>query len=310
MEVPRNRGSMPQSPLGVALTPDDGVYVSLGTPTQAAVDPAGNIWVSDAIFSDMVKLTYSPPNFARINPLVNLGGGFDDDVHQIAIDSAGNVYVSDYTDGMIYKLNNQGYPASGYTPSRGFNGVALLSDTTFYAGYPGDEGELSGQEFASDGGLMVTSYTCASYTDTLCGLRGPSAFAVDRVGEVWATNSNSTLGHFSPSASSGIAVSGGGLNFNGGFFETWLAIDGGDHVWVPNSGGRSVSGFDDSGAALSPDPAGFQGPLSCGASGLAIDGSGDVWVSCDADNTPVVEFIGAAVPVYTPLTPGHFGVRP
>ena len=48
-------------------------------------------------------------------------------------------------------------------------------------------------------------------------------------------------------------------------------------------------------------------------SGIAIDGSGDVWVSNNGNST-VSEFIGAATPVVTPLSVGvknsTLGTRP
>jgi hypothetical protein len=48
--------------------------------------------------------------------------------------------------------------------------------------------------------------------------------------------------------------------------------------------------------------------------GIAIDGSGDVWVASDDNVGPLAEFVGAAVPVVTPLAAGatykQLGTRP
>ena len=48
--------------------------------------------------------------------------------------------------------------------------------------------------------------------------------------------------------------------------------------------------------------------------GIAIDGSGNVWVAGDDNVGPLTEFVGAAAPVVTPLAAGatykQLGTRP
>jgi streptogramin lyase len=48
--------------------------------------------------------------------------------------------------------------------------------------------------------------------------------------------------------------------------------------------------------------------------GIAIDGSGNVWVASDDNVGPLTEFVGAAAPVVTPLADGamfkELGARP
>ena len=109
----------------------------------------------------------------------------------------------------------------------------------------------------------------------------------------------------------------------------YLAIDGASNIWVANNGigggdtATDVSEFSNAGVALS-GPNGFlinvgsNGTVVPGAStagqgsrGIAIDGSGNVWVTnlLGLQNTNgsafgVTELVGAAVPAVTPLSVG------
>jgi hypothetical protein len=48
--------------------------------------------------------------------------------------------------------------------------------------------------------------------------------------------------------------------------------------------------------------------------GIAVDGSGNVWVASDDNVAPLTEFVGVAAPVVTPLVDGELfqelGTRP
>jgi hypothetical protein len=62
--------------------------------------------------------------------------------------------------------------------------------------------------------------------------------------------------------------------------------------------GNSLSEFANSGAVLSPS--GFTSLDVNEPDGIAIDGSGDIWLTNAADSV-LVEFVGAAAPVVTPM---------
>jgi streptogramin lyase len=84
-----------------------------------------------------------------------------------------------------------------------------------------------------------------------------------------------------------------------------IAVDGKGNVWAANYHGNSITelegaGGTSPGSAISPaggfgQAAGLSLPFA-----LAIDSSGNLWVSNFAGNT-VTESIGAAAPVKTPL---------
>ena len=84
-----------------------------------------------------------------------------------------------------------------------------------------------------------------------------------------------------------------------------VAVDGAGTVWVTNYQGNSLSEID---GASSATPGTFLSPSTGFGSdasllepyALAIDSSGNIWVSNSGKNT-LTEFIGVAAPVKTPL---------
>jgi len=90
---------------------------------------------------------------------------------------------------------------------------------------------------------------------------------------------------------------------------TFVAIDGGNNVWLTNNGNSyALSEFAHSGTAIT-NSTGYQSGNLNTASWIAIDASGDVWVPNQRGNS-VTELIGAATPTVTPLSALQPGVRP
>jgi hypothetical protein len=121
-------------------------------------------------------------------------------------------------------------------------------------------------------------------------------------------NSGTGANTISKFGSSGSAItgssgySGGGLDIPEG-----IAIDGAGDVWVVNRATNatsppypdsSISEFNSSGTAISPST-GYQAGLNISLR-IAIDGSGNVWVTNATLNT-ITEFVGAGSPVVTPI---------
>ena len=86
-------------------------------------------------------------------------------------------------------------------------------------------------------------------------------------------------------------------------------------MWTANNGGNSnsISEFTASGTAVS----GGNGYVAGGLLepyGIAVDGSGNVWVASDNTGGPLTEFVGVAAPVVTPIAAGaefkELGTRP
>jgi streptogramin lyase len=163
--------------------------------------------------------------------------------------------------------------------------------------------------------------TVTPYTQTISAPNDLNQFAIDSSDNVWFTSGkNNAIGRVDSKGnivSPGTGYTGGGLTY-----PAQLAIDGSNRVWVVNRDANSVSAFNHDGSAitsatgyqpsgqLAPDPSipidrvGIRDPH-----GLAIDGSGNVWVTNFTSNS-VTEFFGLATPVITPISPTTHGQRP
>ena len=100
------------------------------------------------------------------------------------------------------------------------------------------------------------------------------------------------------------------VGFGGAIGEPWgIAIDGSGTVWIAGYEYSTAIELSNAGAVLSPGlgygspPYNSGGAVLEGPRGLAIDGSGSVWVASLANST-LTEFVGLATPVVTPICAG------
>jgi hypothetical protein len=148
-----------------------------------------------------------------------------------------------------------------------------------------------------------TSGTAASYGGT----------AFDSSGNVWSVTSAANSLLFSSKLAAGTATrTGAGLNA-----PVAVAVDGAGYIWIANSGGNTVSVFNNSGSATSSS-SGYgssyvSGEALSAPSSIAIDQTGGVWVTNKSGNT-VTHIFGAAAPAVAPLSSatatGTLGTKP
>jgi hypothetical protein len=184
--------------------------------------------------------------------------------------SGGNV-ISYLTTGTVMVNANSG-ATSTYNAAPTVSYTVTINDTplVFLAG--------SGKAASLDAGGVVASPAVSG---------GGVGAAVDSSGTVWSINSGGG-GVTSITSAGALGTSYTSLGLSG---ATALAIDGYSHVVAANGNGSTVV-FSNTGAIVSTT----QGSTSAGGSGVAIDISGNIWVTNSAANS-VDKIVGGAAPV-------------
>lgn len=288
------------SPQGQPLSPSAGFTGGgMNECYGLTIDNSGNVWVTNEQTSGSVN--HGLGSVTELNASGQIlsgtngfwGGGINFPV-AVASDSAGNIWTSNYGSSTASLLSNSGAAissAAGY-------GLGDLNFPVAIAADAGGNSWLANQSsttvtrIAADG-TQATSYSCCN---------APSGIALDQQGNVWVSNflgdSVSQLSAAGSVISSGY-VGGGLLRPQG------IAVDGKGNIWVANYHGNSITELQGTNSVTPGAP--LSGGTGLGLSAnltlpfaLAIDASGNLWVSSFA-NDMVVEYLGAAAPVKTPL---------
>jgi hypothetical protein len=270
----------------------------------------------------------------------------------IAIDGNGVAYVADSGENYIHKIAALGtapaftqyliqgptYPDAGTRAGQqncetDVVGIAIDSQAAGYNIWTVDNADTLTQGMCTISNVATTAATTATSpmnVATVLSQIGPTystgGLAIDANGSAWDSNSlppnisaaafAATFGGEQYSGDYGFA-GGGGLSGDFG-----VAIDGNNNAWYANQTGNSVSLFKNLGAptffgsqvgsAISPSAGYTAGGTMCSPQKIAIDASGDVWVTNNGTNCTatgglpvtysVTELIGVAAPTYMPLS--------
>jgi streptogramin lyase len=284
-------------------------FTNTGTPTFAdgitdgnlnnsyglAVDANDNVWMSSEQGNgkpDSISVfNSSGQSLSGTTGILQGGLNFP---QGIAIDRATNVWVVDSGNAHLTLLSQQGAPlsgATGYTANSFEFPVAVAVDSKGY-GFVANQGSNTITRVKPDGSEFV-SFVVGG---------GPSGVAVDASDNVWVANyQDSSVGLLSSDAK---VISSG---YRGGALAgpQGIAIDGEGNVWVANFRGPTLTklaGVSTGTPGTLLSPAAGYGPDAklLEAYAIAIDASGNVWVTNFGSNT-LTEFIGLAAPVRTPL---------
>ncbi|MDB5974742.1 MAG: repeat containing protein [Nevskia sp.] len=288
------------SPAGVQSTPFTDNNAMHG-PSAVAIDGSGNVWVANGgsttasgLGSTGASLSGSP--FSLTTAVRSPVG--------IAVDASGNVWAAARRNATVLSAAGAYAPTSYVLPAP-------------VGGFPPAVGGLAlddaGNVWLSDStNVAVLALSAANPAQQLAGspfkgggLALPKALALDAAGNVWVPNS-ATFG-----ASNGVTELLNGstgyslVNFsgNGVYLPGGVAVDGAGNAWIANediAGVNGVAVLNASGAPLSGTPYVADGALLRQPANLAVDASGNVWVAGSFGNN-VVEVVGAAAPVKTPL---------
>ena len=247
-------------------------------PYGIAIDASGNVWVANWGGSSISELTYAS-NYVSANTF-SVGSGPE----VIAIDATGNLWVTNDS-------NYQGNTVSELTYISNYTTANTFSVGSGPAGIALD---LTGNVWVvNQGGNTVSEITYSSNysaANTFAVGTVPLGIAIDVSGKVWVTNSG---GNGPPGSFSVTKLSSSGFLL--GTYSTigsplGMAIDPSGNVWVANnwcgSGmicyvntENSITEFSSTGSTIGTYTVGVR-PW-----GIAIDASGDVWVTNDLSNT-------------------------
>ncbi len=261
----------------------------------------------------------------------------------IAIDGNGIAYVADSSQTFIHKIAALGtspaytqYLMQGQTniiPGElncevGVMSIAVDSKASGYNVWTVDNSATATQgmcTISNAASTVATSATSPVNTATVLSQIGPTytpgGVAIDANNSGW--DSNAALGN-NTGVEFGATFTGLQYNGNYGFANNGglsgavgVAIDGNNNIWYANATGNSVTVFKNLGTAannggaystvgspISPSTGYTAGGTLSGPKQIAIDGSGDVWVtntSSSGVGYSVTELIGAAAPTYAPL---------
>jgi hypothetical protein len=290
-----------------------GVFLGyFGGGTGIAIDPSGNVWItSDTSVLELSGTTGSLlSGFPGYTGLNSFGGNAVNMPTGIAVDGSGNVWVPN-------AAGNVGVSEFGNTGSF----LGWINGVNFGMSTPeGIAVDASGKAWVpnnTNNSVSVFSSVANSGSGNTImpggGLSNPTEIAIDGSGNAWIVSSSSIV-KLSNSGTLLSGASGYGTNLK----PHSIAIDGEGYVWIantttigPNSNNNLIE-LTNTGITASSN--GYLNLSSSNSLGqVAIDGSGDLWTTLPNTNT-VLELIGAATPVVTPLSVGvkntMLGTRP
>jgi hypothetical protein len=289
------------SPIGAPLA----AYVNgvtagnLGNSYGLAVDASDNAWIpnepdsNNGYASNISVLNAAGASVAGSRGYTN--GGLNYPI-SVAIDPNTTAWIVNYGNSTLTLLNPAGTPlsgASGYSSALFAFPVAVALDGNHNAWIANQSSNTVTE--VNPSGPTFKNYTCC---------QGASGIAVDQRNNIWIANYYGAS--VSQISSTGAIVSNQAYKAGGNIdHPQGVAIDGGGNVWVTNFREAYLTELAGSaaavpGAALSPSPGYAPDAGLLEAYAIAIDASGNIWITNFGSDT-VTQFVGLATPVKTPL---------
>jgi len=288
-----------------------GSAARFNSPSGVAVDGSGNVYVADRENNTIRKITAA----GLVSTLAGLAGspgsadGTGSDARfcypwGVTVDGSGNVYVGEYGNSIVRKIT----PAGVVSTLAGSAGIYAWADGTGSAALfdcpLGVAVDGSGNVYAADSNNnVIRKITPAGVVSTLAGsFNHPCGVAVDGSGNVYVADSDNTIRKITPAGVvSTLAGLGGGSGSADGagsaahfYFPCGVAVDGSGNVYVADSGNDTIRKITPAGVvstlaglarkAGSADGTGGAARFNV-PSGVAVDGSGNVYVADTSNHT-------------------------
>jgi hypothetical protein len=286
---------------GSPVFPNGITTAALSESYGLAIDAQNNIWVTNEASPSTVNgglgsvSVFNSSGQSISGATGYTAGGLNYPV-AVAIDTNTNAWIVDFGNSHVTLLSSSGTPlsgAAGYTTDSFAFPLAVAVDSSHNA-WIGDQNDSMITRVSSDGSQFLGVSCC----------KGANALAVDQLGNVWAAN---FFGDSISEVSSSGAVLSSGYSDNKASIDhpQGVAIDGAGHVWIANYRGPSITELagataSNPGQILSPTVGYAPDAKFLTAFGIAIDASGNLWVSNMADDV-LTEVVGLATPIKTPL---------
>ena len=305
------------SSAGQPLSPTGFTDGTLWENNGLAIDGQSNVWVTNeqtaSANSGLGSLSRLNSSGKVISPAGGYFGGGVDFPVAVAIDTNGNVWTANQGDSTVSLLSISGTAVSPVSTSSGWGSgdglagpVAVAIDSAHNAWFADEEADSGSVTCVTENGNTISTIVSGGFE--------PFGIAVDAsnlsgsdIGHVWVANySTGTVSEIAIQNGCAATVTSTGYTGGGLDHPHGVAVDGAGNIWVTNYIGNSITELEGAGGtnpgnAISPPTKGYGSDLDLREPyGIAIDASGNVWVSNFGLST-ITQLIGAAAPVRTPL---------
>ena len=290
------------SPQGTPLTSSGYGMGTLSESYGLVVDHSNDVWVTieeqprhSPTYGSVAK--FAGASTSMMGTL--LGTYFDTSIdypYALSADTNGNILVDNYANSSATVISANGVVVRGGLALNNAAAPTGIAADQAHGVWLANSADNTITHVAADGTLLARPACC----------NGANGLALDALGNAWATN------YFGKSVSevsaAGVTTLTTASGAGGVQNPSGIVIDGAQDVWVANYRGTSFShiagngGAVPAGTALSPATGLGQDAALVLPYGIALDPTGNVWIS-NFSNNDLVMFFGLAAPTRTPVLP-------
>jgi hypothetical protein len=288
----------PLSSTGYAISGGDEVY-------GLTIDTNNNVWVTNEEtphhgLSGSVTVFHGASSGSAMGTYINgnqyLYSSDTDFPLFLAADTNGNVFVANYANSSASVYNSSQVEVGANIGANGNAAfpVALTADAN-HGVWLANQGDTTVSHLDANGNLLGRPNCCD----------GANGIALDGTGNAWIAN---YYGRSVSEVTNANAVAITGDTQGGVSYPSSIVVDAGQHVWVANFRGASFTelagngGTVAVGTGLSPSNGFGRDANLVDPFGLALDASGNLWITNFNGNT-LTMFLGIATPTAMPKMP-------